>query len=91
MSNFPPPYTEEDERLAEAIVDKAMEKYRKLLPEAVVADMRDYLVDELLATEDGRRKLRAFTAHDAALKPSGDEERFPGIEAPPAKKEPNQA
>lgn len=86
------PYSEEDEQLAELIVDKAMEKYRKLVPAAVVADMRDFLVDEMLATEEGRRKMRAFTAHDAALKPSGEEERFPGLEsAPEVKKEPNQA
>lgn len=86
------PYSAEDEKLAELIVDKALEKYRKLMPEAVVADMRDFLVDEMLATEEGRRKLRAFTAHDAALKPSGEEERFPGLEVvPEVKKEPHQA
>ncbi|MBL8744374.1 MAG: hypothetical protein JNK04_24875, partial [Myxococcales bacterium] len=50
-------YTDEDETTAEHIVATAMKRYRALLPAHVVEDMSEYLVDELLATAEGRRKI----------------------------------
>jgi hypothetical protein len=57
-----PSYTAQDEAIAEHIVATAMKKYRSLLPAHVVEDMSEYLVDELLATADGRRKLSLYRA-----------------------------
>ncbi len=50
------PYTPEDEAFAERLVDEALEPY-KSLPQHVRDDIKEYLVDELLATEDGRHRL----------------------------------
>ncbi len=57
-----PTYTAQDEAIAEHIVATAMKKYRPLLPAEVVEDVTEYLVDELLATADGRRKLSLYRA-----------------------------
>jgi hypothetical protein len=51
------PYTEEDEKLAESLVDEAMTRFRPLLTEEQQDEIREYLVDMLLATKSGRRKL----------------------------------
>lgn len=51
------PYTPEDEAFAESLVDQALEPYRSL-PQRVRDDIKEYLVDELLATEEGRHRLR---------------------------------
>lgn len=62
MSPIALPYTPEDEAFAERLVDEALEPY-KSLPQHVRDDIKEYLVDELLATEDGRRRLRLARPH----------------------------
>jgi hypothetical protein len=52
-----PPFTDEEHQLAETIVDEVCLRYQSLIPADDLAEMRDYMVDMLLATTEGRRKL----------------------------------
>lgn len=58
------PYTDAEEKLAESLVDEAMEKYAKFFTPEQHDEVREYMVDMLLATKEGRRKL-------ALVKPYG--------------------
>ena len=54
------PYTEEEERVAESLVDEAIRGFDQAVPAPELAEIRDAMVDELLCTSYGRAKLRPF-------------------------------
>ena len=50
------------------------------MPSPALADeLREALVDQLLATASGRQKVRLFKASKRIGHPSGDVERAPGL------------
>jgi hypothetical protein len=73
------PYSDEDEALAESLVAQVMEKYRGVLPADVFTDLSETMVDELLATPEGRDKLWAFKGDSAKVVKSADLEIHPTI------------
>lgn len=56
----------EEEQLAEALVDEALADYVGRIPSAALAEIREYLVDELTITTYGRKQLRLLGAKTAA-------------------------
>lgn len=57
------PYSEEDERIAYALVEEALAPFRKLTSGKRLEEVREQMVDELLATENGRAKIRTAKAY----------------------------
>lgn len=76
--------TPEQEALAARLVDAALENLARALPPSGLAELRDFLIDEMLCTEEGMRRLRAMEPPPIVTR--SDELLRPGVE-PPAKKE----
>ncbi len=77
--------TPEDEALARDLVAEATADLDRLVPVRVREAIRQSLLDDLLLTEAGLRKLRRLRASDANQ--SGEVERLLGDEAPAKKEE----
>lgn len=60
------PHTDEEEQLAEELVEIALAKYLPALPDALANVLREQLVDELLATRAGKRALEKAMAENQA-------------------------
>jgi hypothetical protein len=58
----PDPYTDEEERLAEQLVDEAMIKYRHTLSAHDFEETREFFIVKLLSTDEGKAKLAALRA-----------------------------
>jgi hypothetical protein len=78
------PLTPEDEALAEAMVDEATAGFDRLLPPAAFARLREFLLNELLCSHDGRRRLRA-ARRDPEVDASGEVSRLPAVNTKPSK------
>jgi hypothetical protein len=72
---FPP--TPEQEALATRLVDEALRDMKHALPPEGLELLREFLIDDMLCTEEGMRRLQALEAPAIVL---------PDF-APPAKKE----
>lgn len=55
-------WTEQDEALAEALVNEALSGWERVIPAPALEDLHDFLVDEYLCTSYGRQRLRAAGA-----------------------------
>lgn len=61
-------YTDEDEALAEALVDQVIVRYHHVVSPRFFDQMRELLIVELLTTEEGRRQLARVQAEDQQMK-----------------------
>lgn len=53
------PYTDDEEKLAESIVDETLAPLRRVVSPEVLDALREEMVDELLATRAGRCALES--------------------------------
>lgn len=61
-------YTDEDEELAEALVDRVIVRYDTVVSARFFDQMRELLIVELLTTEEGRRHLARVQAEDQQMR-----------------------
>jgi hypothetical protein len=76
--------TPDQEALAARLVDQALRDLSRALPPTALAELREFLIDEMLCTEEGMRRLRALEPPPIVAR--SDELLRPDVE-PPAKKE----